>query len=161
MLAGAVLAAAPAAALETGDVFGQWAVKCGDQQDEGAARAHTRCHIYQNLVQKDERRRVLRVSVGYARETGKPVMIFALPLGVWLPPGVAVQVDGGETLQIPIQICLPGGCGATHNIGAELRSQLQTAAKMQVTVYSADQQPVTLPVSLDGYAAAFEALSEQ
>lgn len=160
-LAGGLLAVAPATALETGDVFGKWAVKCGDQQDEDAARAYTRCHIYQNLVQKEERQRVLRVSVGYARETGKPVMILDLPLGVWLPPGVTVKVDGSEAIRIPIQICLAGGCRATYAIGDDLRSRLQAGEKIQVTVYSVAQEAVTIPVSLDGYAAAFHALSEQ
>lgn len=149
------VATAAAAALESGDTFQQWAVQC--EAPEGSP--HSRCHIYQNLIQKEIGKRVLRISVGYSQQTGESLIILDLPLGIWLPEGVQLQIDDHEPKRMPIQICLPGGCRASATLDAAMIERLREGAQLAVTVYSADREPVTIPVELAGFGPAFAALS--
>ncbi|MDN5937562.1 MAG: invasion associated locus B family protein [Salinisphaera sp.] len=151
-----LLAAGAALALETGDTFGSWAVRCSTAQGSPSSR----CHLFQNLIQKQAKKRVLRISVGYGQESGKPLIILDLPLGIWLPSGAQLQIDNHEPQRMPIQRCTLGGCRASANLDMDMIRRLQKGEQLTVTVYSGERQKVVLPVPLDGFGAGFRALSQ-
>jgi len=135
--------------------FQDWRVQC--ESPEGAPQE--RCYMYQNLVMRESGQRVLLV--GVVRDAQNAAAIFTAPLGVLLPPGVTIQVDDGDEMRVPFQQCGRQGCVARLRLGDELLSAMRAGLEAQVTIYRADQQPVSLPVSLKGFTAAYTALGER
>lgn len=154
--AAGLLTAGAALALETDDTFGSWAARCSNPHGS----PYSRCHIFQNLIQKQAGQRVLRISVGYGQNSGKPLIILDLPLGIWLPSGVQLVIDNQEPLRMPIQRCTQEGCRASANLDMDTLQRLRDGAVLTVIVYSAEREEVALPVKLDGFGAGFQALSD-
>ena len=81
-----------------------------------------------------------------------------MPLGVLLPPGIAISIDGGEPERLPIRHCEPGGCLAPFELEDGILRQLRSGTELQVMAYGIDEQQVSIPVSLMGFTAALNAL---
>jgi invasion protein IalB len=86
-------------------------------------------------------------------------MVFlTLPLGVYLPTGLLLQIDDGETLKIPVEICLPNGCHTRMALIGELLKKLRAGRMAKLAFHDSQQRRITVPVSLAGFTAAFAAL---
>jgi len=182
---GAVLAASTAAmgAPEDGAKFDDWTVRCdevpkpssklevtvdgSDQAGEAAAaegdapaagETETICQITQILNEKGSNQPVMQVAVGYLPDTEHPVGAFTLPLGIWLPPGLQLQVDSGKTGRVPVDTCGQGGCRAGVELDAQFLASMKKGSALNVTFGGAGRQPVTVPVSLKGFTAALDSL---
>ena len=137
-------------------MFRDWRLEC--QKPEGADKEI--CQISQSIVYKEDNRPVLHMAVGYTANDNSPAAIINLPLGISLPPGVSLAVDKGEPKRLPIEHCLPAGCRAYLVLDEELLAALKRGLEAQVTFRDLTRRPVTVPVSLKGFTAGFNALSE-
>ncbi len=134
--------------------FKDWRLRCEKQNDESPER----CFIMQTAKTQKDNRDVLRVGVRYP-DPGKPAMVFlTLPLGVYLPSGLLLQIDDGETLRIPVEICLPNGCHTRMALEGELLKNLKSGQQAKLAFQDSQQQQITVPVSLAGFTAALAAL---
>lgn len=138
----------------TGQEFRDWTVQC--EQPEGAEREH--CHIFQTVVLRENNQPLLHLAVGRIIETGDAAAIMTVPLGVLLPPGMALRVDEGENIRFPVQSCQPNGCIAVLPLEDEMIRQLKGGVQATVTFVDADQRPIGVPVSLLGFTAGFDSL---
>ena len=66
-----------------------------------------------------------------------------LPLGVLLPPGIAISVDGSEPERLPIRHCEPGGCLAPFELEDSILTRLRSGTELQVMAYGIDEQQVS------------------
>ncbi len=135
--------------------FKDWRLHC--ETPKGADKQV--CYLYETLAIKD-RGPVLNVAIGYAKNQKVPVAIFTTPLGISLPPGISLQVDEGEPVRFPVEICVNGGCKALLAVKDEILSTLKIGKEAKVTFHDAARRPVTLPVSLQGFTAGFKALED-
>ena len=134
--------------------FRDWRLRCAKEKDDGPER----CFIMQIAKTEKDRRDVLRIGVRYP-EPDKPAMVFlTLPLGVYLPTGLLLQIDDGETLRIPVEICLPNGCHTRMTLDSALLKTLKGGKAAKLAFHGSQQQKITVPVSLAGFTAAFAAL---
>lgn len=141
-------------AAKTGDTFKDWKIQCETPKPEVGEI----CHAFQNLTMKEGGQRVLHIAVGYLPEKENPVAIFTLPLGMALPPGVQLQVDEGEKVRFPIEVCTPDGCRAGLEVKPKLMKILKAGSKAKVTFANMQRQGLTVPVSLKGFTAAMNSL---
>lgn len=135
--------------------FDDWAVRCGEL-DDGAGNTAQVCEMLQRVSVEETGQPVMEMAVGYLPEREQPVAVFTLPLGIRLPPGVQLSVDGGEPIRFPVQLCVRQGCRADLLLSPELLESLRNGTQAQVTVLDPRGQPVNLPVSLIGFTDALE-----
>ncbi|MBB4002542.1 MAG: invasion associated locus B family protein [Aurantimonas endophytica] len=128
-----------------------WRVNC---DGEGEAR---RCTVLQNLVadQGQGQQRLLTVMIQPGADA-QPALLLALPHGLFLPAGVQLQIDGGEAEKLVIQTADQNGSYAGAALETDLIDRLKRGSALAVTFQSAQQQPVTVPVTLAGFSQAFE-----
>ncbi|WP_224000939.1 invasion associated locus B family protein [Aureimonas sp. SA4125] len=147
-----VPAPAPAPAAKAGAAVPErnWQVNCSG---DGEAR---RCTVLQNLVadQGKGQQRLLTVMVQPGADN-LPALLLALPHGLFLPAGVQMQIDKGEAQKLVIQTADQNGSYAGAALDAALLDRLKAGSALDVTFQSAQQQAVTVPVTLVGFSAAY------
>jgi invasion protein IalB len=154
----AVLAAAgaAAAAVKDGDTWGDWRAACPAPR-EGAKPS---CYIFQNIAAEKTGARVLHIAVGrVAAQGGKPAAILTLPLGLSLPPGITLVIEGHKTQKLPYDVCVAEGCKTGLPLDDKTLAALRKAYKAHVLLTEPGGQQVRVGFSLNGFAAAFDALS--
>lgn len=149
----------PAYALKKGQHFDDWTVGCEKPPSEKTER----CFIYQTVVNKKNNQPVLQMAVGYLpgkdKSQDRPAALLTLPLGVALPPGVGFKIDDGKMIRLQFERCVPNGCIAGFPLDNDMLDKLKKGLKIEVRV-SDGQQVVTLPISLKGFTAGFNALEK-
>ena len=135
--------------------FQDWAVRCG-RPAEGAAES---CEMLQQR-QDEQGQTVLAIAVGDVPNNDSPGMLIILPLGIWLPPGVVVKVDGGKEVPARIERCERRGCQVELLLEPEVLTVLKSGREANVLfqIYDQNGQPkvVGVPFSLLGFTAALE-----
>jgi invasion protein IalB len=135
--------------------FQDWAVRCG-RLAEGAAEA---CEMLQQR-QDEQGQTVLAIAVGDVPNNDSPGMLIILPLGIWLPPGVVVKVDGGKEVPARIERCERRGCQVELLLEPDVLTVLKSGREANVLfqIYDQSGQPkvVGVPFSLLGFTAALE-----
>ncbi len=79
-----------------GQRFGDWVVRCQDDTEKGGRR----CALVQAVRLKEigKKHRVMSTAVGYFGKSRRLGVFFTLPLGLFLPAGVMLEVDGRDAL---------------------------------------------------------------
>ena len=80
-----------------------------------------------------------------------------LPLGIYLPPGVAIDI-GGNQHQAPVMVCLPQGCKVLLVLTPAIVEQLKNSATYSVKLFFTEQRASTLTFSLRGFTEALGSL---
>ena len=80
----------------------------------------------------------------------------AVPSGRIIPPGIAMQVDGGNPSKIDYAICLPDRCIAEAPLTESLVNTFKKGGELTLTTINFQQQQNPITVSLSGFTAAFD-----
>jgi len=80
------------------------------------------------------------------------------PAGVFLPNGLAMEIDGKAQGRIGFLRCLPNGCLAQADITKKLMAAFRKGKAANFIIYEAPGRGLALPVPLKGFTAAFKAL---
>ncbi len=150
-----LIAAQSVVAAKSSQQFEQWTMKCVPNDEGGDA-----CHIFQEIVveQSNDKKKAVRMSLGYAPDDSDPVTIIRMPLGLWLLNGITLAVADGPTQRFPIQVCAPAGCQTTLRLQPNILDTLKAGSRLTITIYNTRQEPVQIPIDLRGFSAALEAL---
>lgn len=151
----ALWVAADAAAEDTQQVFGSWTLRCATP----LGNAKPECMMFQNLVQKTGGQPVLQFGIGIPPADSVPTVLVSLPLGIALPPGITIQIDGGAPATFPVERCEPDGCRAGMKLREATVQQLSNGHQLHVTFYDGARKPLKVSLSLEGFGAAFKSLS--
>ncbi len=134
-------AAAPA-------TFGDWQLDC-DQT--------TPCRLSQSILITDTQEPILVLRV-YHASAGEDLAIASLPLGVFLPAGVGLVIDSQPEQRFVYETCNQSGCHVGIPLNAALLSSLKAGQTALLRVFDSGQQPVDLPLSLQGFSQGHDAL---
>ena len=111
------------------------------------------CRAIQSLLMTNTGQ--LSLAVRVPAETKKPVMLLLVPMGIYLPAGVKVQVGQDAAKTVPLQNCDGTGCLAEYAITEpELAAMLKGQA-LTISVQDRDKQPVSVQVPATGFPAAY------
>jgi invasion protein IalB len=149
----ALVAFGAAAEPEVRQVFGQWSLRC-----EKPKRGQERCSIVQDVVTRASGQRVVHAEIGLVPGSPEPIALFTLPLGISLPPGASLRIGRGEPVRFSIERCEAQGCRGGLKLGAALVEALKQAQDAELIFHDAQRQPIRVALSLEGFAAALEAL---
>lgn len=144
--------AAPAAAQNPhGNLHGVWRVRCNTPTGAPAA-----CQIFQNIIVKESGRPVLKFAIGFSEDGKTAVGIVVLPLGIFLPSGLTLQIDEGQIYEMAIEICGKNGCRVRFSFDDNLLNLFRRGNIAKVTFFGGDRKPIRVPVSLKGFTAALK-----
>lgn len=139
------------------ETYGAWDLLCQRPQP-GAERA---CEITQSVQVQGQARRLAVIAVGRPARDAEMVMVLQLPLGLWLPSGVTVQLDAGAAA-VPAQLlrCTAAACVATLELSPAMLAALRSGGEGQGRIGFEMQAgtPVALPIAYNGAAEALAAL---
>lgn len=143
-----------------GETFQDWQMVC-----QAVAEGQEICGAIQEVMNGEKL--ALWAAFGYFQQAEKPVLILRVPYDLTDPPtglrvsqGIQVAVDGGGQVPIPFEVCAPGGCQIGVLMEDDFVAALKGGNKMNVTVPLSTGQTATINVSLQGFTAAFGALTK-
>jgi invasion protein IalB len=137
--------------------FQDWILRCGKSQQGPEV-----CEMQQQRADK-EGRTVMAVAVGTVPGSSDLGLLIILPLGIALPPGVSLQVDGGAEVPLVVDRCERQGCRIEMLIKPDLMTRLKGGREAKV-FFEADnpqgeRQRLGVPISLLGFTAALGELT--
>lgn len=156
---GAALAglAAVTPALAQGTVraeYGDWQMSC----DTPPGASFEQCAIIQNVLAEDQPNVGLSVIVLRSADREARLLRVLAPLGVLLPNGLGLNVDGTDMGRVAFVRCLPNGCIAEVELDDDLVEVLSSGTDAIFVVFKTPEEGVGIPVSLEGFSEGFAAL---
>jgi invasion protein IalB len=131
---------------------GGWISKCVSE----SRQTPVECSMEQTVVLTNTGQLLAAVLVRVPTDTHQPVMMVQLPVGLYLPAGLNLQVDDGKLQPIPLQTCDVKGCYAGIQISAELIASLKTGKRLTLTFQNLAKNNVVVPLALDNFADAYQ-----
>ncbi|HHZ11011.1 MAG TPA: invasion associated locus B family protein [Rhizobiales bacterium] len=147
----------PAAAQQTGTVkstHGAWAIVC----DTPAGASTEQCAMMQNVVAEDRTEIGLSVVVLRTADNKAEILRVLAPLGVLLPNGLGLNVDGKDIGRAYFVRCFQDGCYAEVILEKPLLDTLKAGVSATFIVFQTPEEGIGIPVDLRGFAEGFAAL---
>jgi invasion protein IalB len=134
--------------------YGDWQMSC----DTPPGASSEQCAIIQNVLAEDQPNVGLSVIVLRTADREARLLRVLAPLGVLLPNGLGLNVDGTDMGRVAFVRCLPNGCIAEVELDDDIIKVLSEGTSAIFVVFKTPEEGVGIPVSLEGFAEGFEAL---
>jgi invasion protein IalB len=159
-LAQAPAAAAPAAQAPAGQpevkTIGDWIVRCFP------INSPSPCDMFQEQDTKENRQRVVSVSIAFIPSLDRHAIQVAVPLEVSLPKGLVIQTDAFTSKPLPFRRCDRMGCYVEMPIdNAAIANLSKSGPNGKIKVVADNGKSVELNLSLKGFSAAHDSMAEQ
>ncbi len=138
------------------ETYEDWIVRCFDVQ------VIAPCDVLHVALNRDTQQRVLSVSIAYVPQNDVHIMQLILPLGVTISKGATIVAGENTLSSIKFVRCERDGCYVEVPVPATLiesLSMIEGSTMITVWAYIEDQ-PIDLPLSLNGFAEAIAAMQE-
>jgi len=153
---------APASLAETRDPvitnFKDWTLQCLPPEGEQPET----CAMVQELRVKSGKRllalQITETGTVVRQDGPSLVAVFSLPLGVYLPSGVIMEIEGKPPLKLEYERCDRGGCYAGVVLGEILTTALREGVEGKVRFNNLNGRTISATISLKGFTAAYNAL---
>lgn len=138
---------------------GDWTVVC-----EEVLTGNNPCGSMQQVLKGEAGNDVMQIELTRFGGADRPaaIMMINTPLMTLLTEGVGLSIDGGKTARVPFFVCDNTKCLArvplrTEDVAAFKRGN---AVQLSIVPASAPDQSINTTMSLSGFTAAYDALSE-
>lgn len=153
---------APPAA-ETVATHGAWQIQCGTAPaDAGGDQAGKKsCGMVQITHSEKNANIGLSLVIIKTKQADKDVIMMRVmaPIGVYLPTGVALEIDGAAVGRVPFTRCRPQICEALAEASPETLAKMKKGTVANFIVYEAPGLGVPMKISLEGFSAAMDNLN--
>ncbi len=154
-LAAVAALAAPAAAQGVVKAqYGDWQMSC----DTPPGASFEQCALIQNVSAEDQTNIGLSVIVLKTADRQARLLRVLAPLGVLLPNGLGLNVDGTDIGRVAFVRCLPNGCVAEVVLDDALIEKLGAGTSAIFVVFKTPEEGIGIPVSLNGFKDGFAQL---
>ncbi|WP_425502633.1 invasion associated locus B family protein [Pelagibacterium limicola] len=133
---------------------GDWQMSC----DMLPGASEEQCALIQNVTAEDQPNVALSVIVLKTADRQARLLRVLAPLGVLLPNGLGLNIDGEDQGRVAFVRCLPNGCVAEVVMDDELIEKLADGTTGYFIVFKTPEEGIGIPVSLAGFGEGFEAL---
>lgn len=134
--------------------YGDWQMSC----DTPPGASFEQCAIIQNVTAEDQPNVGLSVIVLKTADRQARLLRVLAPLGVLLPNGLGLNIDGTDIGRVAFVRCLPNGCVAEVVLDDELIKKLSEGQNAIFVVFKTPEEGIGIPVSLNGFADGFTQL---
>ena len=134
--------------------YGDWSVRCFP------IKSISPCDMLFATVRKDSGLRITSISIAYVPSKDVFLMQVAVPLGIDLAKGVVMSAGQYTTAKLIVRRCDASGCFVETSVGRDVIEGLSQNADQggHLNVVAYGGKPVSLPVSLKGFDAAYQAM---
>ena len=133
---------------------GDWETRC--ETPPGAA--YEQCAAVMSVVDQERPNLTLVIIVLNTADRKARLMRVIAPLGVLLPAGVSLSIDGQDVGRLNFLQCLANGCIAQLALDQPLLDKLKGGKTMTLGIFQTPEQGVGVPASLAGFKEAYEQL---
>ena len=133
---------------------GAWSIVC----DTPAGASSEQCAMMQNVVAEDRPEVGLSVVVLRTADDKAEILRVLAPLGVLLPNGLGLNVDGKDIGRAYFVRCFQDGCYAEVILEQELLQTLRSGESATFIVFQTPEEGIGIPVDLQGFGEGFDAL---
>ena len=140
--------------------YGDWVVQC---VTNSSPPSDSVCDMAQVTQLQGKNLPFSRVAVGRP-EKGQPVkLVVQVPVNVSFATQVHIQTgDTDPGVIAPFANCTPNGCFAEFDLREDLLKKLREASSTgKLSFADAGGHDVTVPISFNGFAQAFDALAKK
>jgi invasion protein IalB len=136
------------------ETHGAWQVSC--RTPPGAKEE--KCALVQSVTAEDRPNVGLTVLFYKAIGENKKLLRVVVPLGVLLPTGLGLKIDGKDVGNAPFLKCGKRGCVAEVELQSEVIDQLKKGETAMFIIFDTPEAGIGIPVSLQGFSDAFAGL---
>jgi invasion protein IalB len=142
--------------MESVTMYSDWRTACPP-----ASAKDQNCQMIEEVLDTRTQQPVVRIAIG--AEKGKQFMIFTVPLGLALQPGMGLIIGKDASgkdnapLVFPYRTCNSVGCIAELPLDDKALAGMNAGKDGKVLFAGLDGKPVAVPLSLKGYAEASHA----
>ena len=136
---------------------GAWSIVC----DKPGGALNEQCIMMQSVVAEDRPEIGLFVAVLRTADGKAELMRVMAPLGVLLPNGLGLFVDGEDKGRAYFMRCLNDGCWSEVILDDTLKTTLRGGSSATFVVFQTPEEGIGIPVDLSGFGEAFDALPKQ
>jgi invasion protein IalB len=133
---------------------GAWSVVC----DKPAGASTEQCALMQNVIAEDRPEVGLSVVVLKTADRKAKILRVLAPLGVLLPNGLGLNVDGKDIGRAYFVRCFSDGCYAEVVLEDELLKTFRAGATATFIVFQSPEEGIGIPVDLKGFDEGYDAL---
>lgn len=141
-----------------GDVVaqhGDWQVVCKPPPPGSKNKV---CALVQSVTAEDRNNVGLTVYFQKFSNDTRVLRVFA-PLGILLPPGLGLKIDGKDVGNAPFLRCHTFACYAQVVVKDELTEQLANGKTAIFVIFQTEEAGIGIPISLAGFAKGLAALN--
>ncbi|WP_438749751.1 invasion associated locus B family protein [Pararhizobium sp. O133] len=133
---------------------GAWSIVC----DQPAGASAEQCALMQNVIAEDRPEVGLSVVVLKTADRKAKILRVLAPLGVLLPNGLGLNVDGKDIGRAYFVRCFSDGCYAEVVLEEELLKTFRSGAQATFIVFQSPEEGIGIPVDLKGFGEGYDAL---
>lgn len=133
---------------------GAWSIIC----DVPAGATGEQCVLMQNVVAEDRPEVGLSVVVLKTADNKAEILRVLAPLGVLLPNGLGLNVDGKDIGRAYFVRCFQDGCYAEVILEDQLLDTFKSGTAATFIVFQTPEEGIGIPVDLSGFSEGFDAL---
>lgn len=134
--------------------FGEWHIVCNRQ----AGAPGDQCVLMQNVVADDRNDVGLSVIVIKSADKKARILRILAPLGVLLPNGLGLIIDGKDLGRAYFTRCFSDGCFVQVVMDDDMLNALKSGQTAIFFIFQSEEEGIGLPVDLTGFSAGFNAL---
>lgn len=135
--------------------YGDWQYVC---KPPPAGAKHEVCALVQSVTAEDRNNVGLTIYFQKFSNGTKVLRVFA-PVGVLLPPGIGLKVDGADIGHAPFLRCHTFACYAQVTIDDNLINRLKTGKTAIFIIFQTEEAGIGIPISLAGFEDGLTALN--
>jgi invasion protein IalB len=133
---------------------GDWQIVC---KPPPPGASNEVCAIVQSVTAEDRNNVGLTVYFQRFSDGTQVLRVFA-PLGVLLPPGLGLKIDGQDVGNAPFLRCHSFACYAQVTVDAKLVEKLSTGKTAIFIIFQTEEAGIGIPISLAGFQDALKKL---
>jgi invasion protein IalB len=133
---------------------GAWSIVC----DQPAGASGEQCALMQNVIAEDRPELGLSVVVLKTADRQAKILRVLAPLGVLLPNGLGLNVDGKDIGRAYFVRCFADGCYAEVVLEDELLKTFRSGATATFIVFQSPEEGIGIPVDLKGFGEGYDTL---
>lgn len=141
---------------------GKWKVQCETVPPMDGQPGGRQCGMIQVTASDKNPKATLTLVMVKTVQNGKALynMRVIAPIGVFLPTGVALEIDGNAVGRVPFTRCMPQVCMAFAEASPDTLAKLKKGKAADFIIYEAPGIGLPMNLSLQGFAASLAALDK-
>jgi invasion protein IalB len=129
-----------------------WLARCGSESRQAALE----CALEQTVYLSKTGQLIAAVTIRVPADTRQPALAVQVPVGLYLPAGVSLQIDDGKPLALVLQTCDLKGCYAATPVSPEMLAALKAGKTLSITFQNLTKETIRIPLQLTNFAEAYQ-----